>query len=266
MRPRRLDRALNVANSVASVLRRLEVVRDAGQFDRTAYELAAAIDVVGSSARGERVAYLRLLRELAASCGPVAVLPDRIVVSERPLVLEADDAGRLHAEHGPALAYGDGLVVFAWHGVDVPEWVIREPDRITVETIDAETNAEVRRVLVERFGVERLIREGGSVLVDEDASGRLWRRDLGGRWNREEPISMVEVENSTPEPDGTRKTYFLRVPPTVRTAREAVAWTFWLRRQRVPACDGDIAASGTLSGARGNRRSRQGLPRGQPSP
>ena len=39
---------------------------------------------------------------------------------------------------------------------------------------------------------------------------------------------MVEVLNSTPEPDGTRRTYFLRVPPTMRTAREAVAWTFGL--------------------------------------
>ena len=112
----------------------------------------------------------------------------------------------------------------------MPEWVIRRPDRITVEAIDAETNAEVRRALVERFGVERLIREGGSTLVDEEASGRLWRRDLGGRWNHEEPIVMVEVENSTPEPDGTRRTYFLRVPPQTRSAREAVAWTFGLRR------------------------------------
>ena len=28
---------------------------------------------------------------------------------------------------------------------------------------------------------------------------------------------MVEVANSTPEPDGSRKTYFLRVPPTMQT-------------------------------------------------
>ena len=27
---------------------------------------------------------------------------------------------------------------------------------------------------------------------------------------------MVEVLNSTPEPDGSRKTYFLRVPPDIR--------------------------------------------------
>lgn len=37
---------------------------------------------------------------------------------------------------------------------------------------------------------------------------------------------MVKVVNSTPEPDGSMKDYFLRVPPTVKTAREACAWTF----------------------------------------
>jgi hypothetical protein len=36
------------------------------------------------------------------------------------------------------------------------------------------------------------------------------------------------VVNGSPEPDGTFRTYFLRVPPTVRTAREGVAWTFEL--------------------------------------
>ena len=40
---------------------------------------------------------------------------------------------------------------------------------------------------------------------------------------------MVEVLNSTPEPDGSRKTYFLRVPPDTQTARQGVAWTFGMR-------------------------------------
>jgi len=34
------------------------------------------------------------------------------------------------------------------------------------------------------------------------------------------------VTNATPEPDGTVRQYVLRVPPTMTTAREAVAWTF----------------------------------------
>jgi hypothetical protein len=42
---------------------------------------------------------------------------------------------------------------------------------------------------------------------------------------------MVEVVNSTAEPDGTFHTYWLRVPPQTRTATEAVAWTFGLSEQ-----------------------------------
>ncbi len=39
---------------------------------------------------------------------------------------------------------------------------------------------------------------------------------------------MVEVHSSTLEPDASRRTYYLRVPPAMRAPREAVAWTFGL--------------------------------------
>ncbi len=140
-----------------------------------------------------------------------------------------DERGRLHAEHGPALAWGDGFEIWAWHGVRVDRRSCSTPDSITVASIDAERNIELRRVLIERFGEERLLREGGAKLVDEDATGRLWRREMPMSWPRDEAVVMVEVLNSTPEPDGSRKTYFLRVPPTTSSARTAVAWTFGLR-------------------------------------
>lgn len=82
-------------------------------------------------------------------------------------------------------------------------------------------------MLVERFGPERLVREGGAELVSSDETGRLWRRPLAPTgWRREDPVVMGEGCNATPEPDGTRRTYYLRVPPSMRTPREAVAWTF----------------------------------------
>ncbi|RSS35941.1 hypothetical protein EF902_36630 [Streptomyces sp. WAC05858] len=37
-------------------------------------------------------------------------------------------------------------------------------------------------------------------------------------------VVMVEVVNSTPEPAGTHRTYWPRVPPRIRTP-EGVAWT-----------------------------------------
>ena len=42
----------------------------------------------------------------------------------------------------------------------------------------------------------------------------------------DEALVMLEVTNSTPELDGSVKKYWLRVPPDVQTARQAVAWTF----------------------------------------
>jgi len=39
----------------------------------------------------------------------------------------------------------------------------------------------------------------------------------------------------TPEPDGTYKQYFLQVPPTVRSARQAVAWTYGLTEHEYTA-------------------------------
>lgn len=42
--------------------------------------------------------------------------------------------------------------------------------------------------------------------------------------------NVLRVWNSTPESDGKRKSYYLRVPPHIRTAKEARAWTFGMRQ------------------------------------
>jgi len=90
--------------------------------------------------------------------------------------------------------------------------------------IGQERNAELRRVMLEVYGFDRYLAETGATPADRDVMGVLWRIDLPG----DEPVVMVEVVNATPEPDGTRRTYWLRVPPRTRTAKEAVAWTFGL--------------------------------------
>jgi hypothetical protein len=78
--------------------------------------------------------------------------------------------------------------------------------------------------MLEYYGYDRYLADSGARPLHTDATGTLWRIDLDG----DEPVVMVEVLNSTPEPDGTRRTYWLRVPPQTRTAREGVAWTFGL--------------------------------------
>jgi hypothetical protein len=150
------------------------------------------------------------------------------ILTERPAALHRDNVGRLHHGAGPALAYPDGWGLHAWRGMPIPAALAAELPRLTVEQIRAEGNAEIRRVMLEHFGYDRYLRASGAREVHRDETGILWRVELPG----DEPLVMVEVVNSTPEPDGTSRTYFLRVPPSIRTARAGVAWTFGLTEEQ----------------------------------
>lgn len=134
-----------------------------------------------------------------------------------------DDRRRLHSvDNRPAINYSGGRKVYYWHGVEVPAFVVLEPAKITVEMIEIASNAELRRVLIEKYGLSRFLIDSGAKIVSKDSVGELYEKLIKG----EETIKMVKVLNSTLEPDGTRKPYFLRVPPRIKTAKEAIAWTF----------------------------------------
>ena len=167
-------------------------------------------------------ASLRGLAEVARSAGWWWPYEKVTVVCERPAALHRDENGRLHRGDGPALAYPDTFALHAWRGMPVPADVIGTLSSLTAERIGGEANAELRRVMLEHYGYDRFLRESGAQPLHRDETGVLWCIDLPG----DEPVVMVEVVNSTPEPDGASRTYWLRVPPQTRTAREGVAWTF----------------------------------------
>ncbi|GAA2263080.1 hypothetical protein GCM10010415_28090 [Streptomyces atrovirens] len=146
------------------------------------------------------------------------------VVCERPVALHRDEAGRLDHGDGPALEFPDGFALCAWRGMPVTRAFLEELRTLTPERIRQEENAELRRVMLEYYGYDRYLADSGAQPLHRDDTGTLWRVELAD----DEPVVMVEVLNSTPEPDGTHRTYWLRVPPTTRTAREGVAWTFGL--------------------------------------
>jgi hypothetical protein len=142
---------------------------------------------------------------------------------ERPRLISTDANGRLHAPDGPALRYADGCKIYAWKGILLPAHLIEQRDRIDVRSIDLVTDPHIRRCMIDIMTPKRFVESGGAYRVAEDETGVLWRQ----RW-RWEAWAAVEVVNGTPEPDGTYKHYFLQVPPTVRTPREGVAWSYGL--------------------------------------
>ncbi len=167
------------------------------------------------------------LAQVARNAGWWWAFDNVAVLSDRHVEVHRDNLGRLHHGDGPALSYPDGFGLHSWRGMPIPPEVAAELPTLTVARIQAETNAEVRRVMLEHFGFERYLHESGAARLHSDEYGVLWRVAIPG----DEPLVMVEVINSTAEPDGSFRTYFLRVPPQTSTARAGVAWTFGLTEQ-----------------------------------
>lgn len=143
-----------------------------------------------------------------------------VLASDRPRRLFLDAAERLHNPSGPALEYGDGLAVYAWHGVCVEPRIITDPGSITVEEIEREGNAEIRRVMIERYGWKRYIADCGAEIVDQIPDdhpivglrgARLLRKWLD---TEREPIVYLEMVNASPQPDGSCKRYLQRIDPS----------------------------------------------------
>lgn len=164
---------------------------------------------------------------LSQNCFGLLCLDNVVFACEKPEIFAIDDSGRLHCESGPAFVFADGFSGYAWHGVFVERGIIEEPEAITVAEIESCANAELRRVLIERYGPSRYIIDSGAEEVSSDECGTLYKKEVPG----DEALVFVKVKNSTPEPDGQYRDYFLRVPPEISSARQAVAWTFALETE-----------------------------------
>lgn len=142
------------------------------------------------------------------------------LLTNRPTHIYRDDRGRLHNASGLAIQYRTtNWGLYAWHGVRVPEQVILKPDTLTSQQILEESNAEIRRVMVERLGLDRFLSQAKAKVLHTDQAGKrvLHRID----WQNDEPIVAVQVQCPT-----TGQTYFLRVPPQIDRCDKAIAWTF----------------------------------------
>jgi len=171
---------------------------------------------------------LDALIAVARSCGSWFPMQGGVVIGDRPTLLLREQDGRLHCASGPAVEYADGWRMFAWHGLQVPEWVILAP---TPKLIANEPNAEVRRCAIESYGWDRFMQflcaKPIAVAPDvahplEDATVELFDvpRDV---WPS--PVRLVLVRNASPEPDGTFRRYGLTVDASISDPIEALAWT-----------------------------------------
>jgi hypothetical protein len=142
------------------------------------------------------------------------------LIVRRPRVLSLDTEGRLHNATGKCIEYHDGWGFYAWHGVRVPERVILTPEALTRDDFLREGNIETRRVIMEQMG-QRFVWELEGKFIDGGPHGVLYEVALPG--DPERVARYVHVQDAS-----TPHQYYLRVPPTIQTAAEAVAWSFGL--------------------------------------
>ena len=98
--------------------------------------------------------------------------------------------------------------------------LLLKADQLTAHDVIHCRNAQIRSHLLRSFGQERLIKELGAKILHQDGPSQLLQVNLGKHL---EPMLLVKVKDST-----TGDFYLLRVPPHMKTCKQAIAWTFGL--------------------------------------
>ncbi|HEX3600483.1 MAG TPA: hypothetical protein VHU84_10100, partial [Lacipirellulaceae bacterium] len=122
---------------------------------------------------------LRLQFLSVRGCRKLTSLPRNIQIESRIEVAESGLTG---------LPQSLRSTVVCWRGVSVPDHVAFNPETITVREILYERNVELRRVLLERFGMERFIAEVQAETIDNDEDAGGLRRLLRVRFGNGEDI------------------------------------------------------------------------------
>ena len=165
------------------------------------------------------------LMDLASHGGWLNMYEDIVVFQDRSEHIKFDDQNRLHCENGPAILYRDGYGVYAWHGVRIPsEWITNKGE-LTAKTALTWVNMEQRRAACEIVGWAKVLRELNARVIESDEDpmiGTLLEVD----------IPDIGKENFLKVLCGTGREFAIPVPPNMKTALEANAWTYGL--------DGDV--------------------------
>ncbi len=161
-----------------------------------------------------------ILQLLAGNCGWIFPYAKICYICDRPRILSFDNEQRLHAEAAPAIQFADGYSLYAYHGVTLPEkYGHIHPNQWQTSWLLEEQNAELRRVLIQGIGYERIASELGATELDSFQEYSLLKIDNNVDV---EPIYMLKMICPS-----TGYIHVLRLPPDLKSAREAIRWVNW---------------------------------------
>ena len=160
----------------------------------------------------ELPAWLKRVGQLnLRGCANVATLPAGLIVTGWL------DLGGTRITQLPKSLTGVSL---RWRGIPISPRIAFQPESITAKEILGEKNAELRRVLLERMGFEQFLTQAKADVLNKDRDAGGERRLLRVRLKDDEDLVCVSVFCPS-----TARQYLIRVPPTMTTCRQAIAWT-----------------------------------------
>ncbi|WP_287325493.1 DUF6745 domain-containing protein [Okeania sp. SIO1F9] len=162
----------------------------------------------------------QVLESIVRNCGWIYPLRHLCIICDRPRKLFLDDEYRPHAEGTPAIEFADGYSLYANHGVRLPEeYGIFSPQKWEAKWLLSTKNAELRRVLIQEIGYEKICQDLQTLEIDTWQEYTLLRIDDDADI---EPILILKMICPS-----TGNIHTLRVPPDINSAKEAISWVNW---------------------------------------
>jgi len=144
------------------------------------------------------------LMTLAQEVGVTWFYENVVIFTEKPVEIMRDTENRLHSLHMAAVKYADGYSVYAIHGMRLPEKIVTtQVEEITKEMIIGESNADYRRCLVQRVGIDKAIEILGAEIADQEM------HEVGGQYE----LLLIDYQG-----DGEQRPYLKMINPSLGVA------------------------------------------------
>ncbi len=131
-----------------------------------------------------------------------------------------NSAGEIHGEAIPAIEFPDGFGIYAYQGINLPpKYGKLHPTNWHAEWLLEQRNAELRRVLIQGIGYDRICQDLQAKECDR------WQEYTLVQIESEVDVEPIHLLKMTCPSTGF--IHVLRVPPDISSAREAICWVNW---------------------------------------
>lgn len=155
--------------------------------------------------------------ESCAELGLFYPLENILIVGSKPSLIARNSAGQLHRDESPAIEYSDGWQLFFLNGIAMePEQVLTPAEHIEPDSVLKETNADRRRELIRKVGIERMLAKLPHKSLDRRENYELLSIRLSNEVSDARYLRMVNPSVGCFHLEG--------VEPSCKTITEALNW------------------------------------------